>query len=92
MEAQPRAKIVPSQPKSPAGLGFSFKYLQTQNEKFSIRDIATFCIFCFSSYIRYIANLQLISLRSLLEELEVNPLLHFYRIVDFFCSENSGTL
>ena len=33
-----QSKIVPSQPKPPANLGFSFKYLQTQNEKFSIRD------------------------------------------------------
>jgi len=31
-------KIVPSQRKAPETLGFSFKYLQTQNEKFSICD------------------------------------------------------
>ncbi len=35
---KPLPKIVPSQPKPPKVLGFSFKYLQTQNEKFSIRD------------------------------------------------------
>jgi hypothetical protein len=35
---KPQSKIVPSQPKPPASLGFSFKYLQTQNEKFSVRD------------------------------------------------------
>jgi hypothetical protein len=35
---KPQPKIVPSQGKPPEGLGFSFKYLQTQNEKFSIRD------------------------------------------------------
>jgi hypothetical protein len=35
---KPLSKIVPSQPKALAGLGFSFKYLQTQNEKFSMRD------------------------------------------------------
>jgi hypothetical protein len=35
---KPLSKIVPSQPKPPASLGFSFKYLQTQNQKFSVRD------------------------------------------------------
>ena len=35
---KPLSKIVPSQPKPTASLGFSFKYLQTQNEKFSICD------------------------------------------------------
>lgn len=35
---KPQSKIVPSQPKLPESLGFSFKYLQTHNEKFSIRD------------------------------------------------------
>lgn len=35
---KPQSKIVPLQPKPPASLGFSFKYLQTQNEKFSARD------------------------------------------------------
>lgn len=35
---KPLSKIVPSQAKPPEGLRFSFKYLQTQNEKFSIRD------------------------------------------------------
>ena len=35
---KPQSKIVPSQGKPPESLGFSFKYLQTQNEKFSIRD------------------------------------------------------
>lgn len=35
---KPQSKIAPSQPKSPTSLGFSFKYLQTHNEKFSIRD------------------------------------------------------
>lgn len=35
---KPLSKIVPSQPKPPERLGFSFKYLQTQNEKFSIHD------------------------------------------------------
>jgi len=35
---KPQSKIVPSQGKVPETLGFSFKYLQTQNEKFSICD------------------------------------------------------
>lgn len=35
---KPQSKIVPSQPKPPASLRFSFKYLQTQNPKFSVRD------------------------------------------------------
>ncbi len=35
---KPQSKIIPSQPKPPASLGFSFKYLQTHNKKFSIRD------------------------------------------------------
>jgi hypothetical protein len=35
---KPQFKIVPSQLKAPETLGFSFKYLQTQNEKFSICD------------------------------------------------------